>query len=321
MGKNDLIGGSLWEHYSNKVAERMNNPQYRGEITEEQAHTMNAKLIVADWGAEACGDAVQLFWAVNPNTHTIIDARFKSFGCGTAIASSDIMAELCIGKTIDEAMSITNIEVEKALRDSDEIPAIPPQKMHCSVMAYDVIKLAVALYKGVDVKTMERENIVCECARVSLQTIQDAIRINDLKTVEEITHYTKAGAYCKSCIRPGGHEKKNIYLVDILEQTRTEMEKEKAAAQPAAKSFHELTAVQQARLCEKILDTHVRPILARDGGSLEIADIAHVDDHITVYINYAGACKGCVSSTTTTLTMIENILQKEIDPLIRVIPM
>lgn len=321
MGKNDLIGGSLWEHYSKKVADRMNNPLFRGEITEAQAAEMNARLIVANWGAEACGDAVQLFWAVDPDTHIIKDARFKSFGCGTAIASSDIMAELCIGKTVDETITITNIDVEKALRDTDDIPAIPPQKMHCSVMAYDVIKLAAALYKGVDVSTMEKEHIVCECARVSLQTIKDAIRINNLTTVEEITQYTKAGAYCKSCIRPGGHEKKDIYLIDILEQTRSEMEKEKAAYQPAEKSFNEMTAVQQARICEKILDAHVRPVLAKDGGSVEITDIAHVNDHCTVYISYAGTCKGCVSSTTTTLSMIENILQKEIDPLIKVVPM
>ena len=80
----------------------MDNPQHRGEITEEEAQKMGCKLIVADWGAEACGDAVRLYWAVNPTTNIIEKATFKSFGCGTAIASSDVTAELCIGKTVDE---------------------------------------------------------------------------------------------------------------------------------------------------------------------------------------------------------------------------
>ena len=99
MAKNNLIGGALWEQYSNKVSERMNNPRHLGEITEDDAKAANAKLITADWGAEACGDAVRLFWLVDEKTNKILDARFKSFGCGTAIASSDVMAEMCIGLT------------------------------------------------------------------------------------------------------------------------------------------------------------------------------------------------------------------------------
>jgi NifU-like protein len=157
MAKNDLIGGSLWEHYSAKVGERMNNPRHRGEISEAEAKAMGARLVVADWGAEACGDAVRLYWAVDPKTDRILAAKFKSFGCGTAIASSDMMAELAVGKTVDEAMTITNIEVEKALRDAPDSPAIPPQKMHCSVMAYDVIKKAASLYKGVDMASLVEE--------------------------------------------------------------------------------------------------------------------------------------------------------------------
>ncbi|MCP4135435.1 MAG: iron-sulfur cluster assembly scaffold protein, partial [bacterium] len=140
MGKNDLIGGSLWDNYSKGVADRMNNPRNLGEITEEEAKALGAKLIVADWGAESCGDAVRLYWAVEEKTEKILKGSFKSFGCGTAIASSDMMVDLCIGKTVDEALKITNIDVEKSLRDNPDEPAVPPQKMHCSVMAYDVIK-------------------------------------------------------------------------------------------------------------------------------------------------------------------------------------
>jgi len=227
MAKNDLIGGNIWDEYSNTVQERMNNPKNMGEITEEEAKKLGGKLIVADFGAESCGDAVRLYWVVDPKTDKILDAKFKSFGCGTAIASSDTMVDLCKGKTVDEAVKITNIDVEKAMRDTPEEPAVPPQKMHCSVMAYDVIKRAAAQYKGVDEDSFEDEIIVCECARVSLGTIKEVIRINDLKTVEEITDYTKAGAFCKSCIKPGGHEDREYYLVDILAEVRAEMEKEK----------------------------------------------------------------------------------------------
>ncbi|MCB4765360.1 MAG: iron-sulfur cluster assembly scaffold protein, partial [Sulfurovum sp.] len=225
MGIDNLVGGTIWDEYSNKVTELMNNPKNMGEITEKEAEAMGAKLIVADFGAESCGDAVRLYWAVDTKTDVIKESKFKSFGCGTAIASSDTMAELCRGKTVDEAIKITNIDVEKAMRDEPNVPAVPPQKMHCSVMAYDVIKKAAAQYKGVDIDSFEEEIIVCECARVSLSTLREVIRLNDLTTVEQITDYTKAGAFCKSCIKPGGHEEKDIYLVDLLE----EYEKEKIA--------------------------------------------------------------------------------------------
>lgn len=82
-------------------------------------------------------------------------------------------------------------------------------------MAYDVIKKAAAQYLGKNPEDFEDEIIVCECARVSLGTLKEIIRINNLKTIEEITEYTKAGAFCKSCIRPGGHEEREHYLVDI----------------------------------------------------------------------------------------------------------
>ena len=194
MAKGDLISGSIWDEYSEQVIRRMDDPTHQGEITEEQAEKLGGKLIVADFGAESCGDAVRLYWVVNEKTNVIEDSKFKSFGCGTAIASSDVMAELCVGKTVENAVKITNIDVEFALRDNPDTPAVPPQKMHCSVMAYDVIKKAAATYMNVDMESFETEVIVCECARVTLQTIQDAIRINDLKTVEQITDY-KSGCF------------------------------------------------------------------------------------------------------------------------------
>lgn len=325
MAKNSLISGSIWDEYSNQVVNRMNNPKHQGEITEERAAELGARLIVADFGAESCGDAVRLYWAVDEKTHKILESKFKSFGCGTAIASSDVMAELCIGKTVDEAVKITNIDVEFALRDNPETPAVPPQKMHCSVMAYDVIKKAAAEYKGVDIDSFEEEQIVCECARVSLATLKEVIRINDLKTVEEITDYTKAGAFCKSCIRPGGHEEKDIYLVDVLRDVRAEMEQEKlknAASASAAGtiSFSEMTLVQRIKAIDSVLDEDIRPMLVMDGGNMEIIDIKENLPHYDLYIRYLGSCSGCASGSTGTLYAIESILQQKIDDNIRVLP-
>jgi NifU-like protein len=298
----------------------MNNPHNRGEITDIEAADMGCKLIVADYGAESCGDAVRLYWAVDPYDNKIKSSKFKSFGCGTAIASSDMMAELCIGKTVDEAVKITNIDVEFALRDHPDEPAVPPQKMHCSVMAYDVIKKAASIYKGVDMESFEQETIVCECARVSLATIKEVIKLNNLKTVEEITAYTKAGAFCKSCIKPGGHENREYYLVDILAETRAEME---GAAQTHAVNtddFKSMTVVKKTKLIEKTLDEHIRPMLIMDGGNLELLDIKDEPDGVQVFIRYLGACNGCATSSTGTLYAIEAVLRREIDPTIRVFP-
>jgi NifU-like protein len=226
---------------------------------------------------------------------------------------------MIIGKTVDEAMKITNIDVERALRDDVETSAIPPKKMHCSVMAYDVIRKAASEYKGVDMDSLEEEEIVCQCARVSLRTIRDVIRINDLKTVEEITHYTKAGAFCKSCIRPGGHESRPHYLVDILTEVRAEMERDGAAA-AKPKPFAELGLIQKHRAVEDVLDGKVRPALLKDGGNLEVVDMKSADGVTQVFIRYVGACKGCPSATVGTLTFIEDFLKAELDPAIRVLP-
>ncbi|GAA8487129.1 hypothetical protein HpBT252_18540 [Helicobacter pylori] len=166
---------------------------------------------------------------------------------------------------------------------------------------------------------------MCECARVSLGTIKEVIKLNDLKSVEEITNYTKAGAFCKSCVRPGGHEKRDYYLVDILKEVREEMEAEKLKAtanksQSGELAFREMTMVQKIKAVDKVIDENIRPMLMMDGGDLEILDIKESDDYIDVYIRYMGACDGCMSATTGTLFAIENALQELLDRSIRVLP-
>jgi len=322
MGMDSLIGGTIWDEYSEKVTELMNNPKNMGDIKQEEADAMGAKLIVADFGAESCGDAVRLYWAVDPETDIIKESKFKSFGCGTAIASSDTMAELCKGKTVQEAVKITNIDVELAMRDTPDVPSVPPQKMHCSVMAYDVIKKAAGQYMNVDMESFEEEVIVCECARVSLDTLKEVIRLNDLTTVEQITDYTKAGAFCKSCIRPGGHEEKDIYLVDLLE----EYEREKMAKVGESMKgggpvdFSQMTVVQKLKAVERVIDENIRQMLIMDGGDMEVLDIKDNGAHFDIYIRYLGACNGCASADTGTLFAIENVLKEKCDENIRVLP-
>jgi NifU-like protein len=317
MAKSDLIGGSLWEHYSKKVSERMNNPRYMGELSPAEAAALGGELVVADQGAEACGDEVRLFWVVDPDTHIIKAARFKSFGCGTAIASSDIMAEMCVGKTVEEARLITNIEVEQALRDDPNTPAVPPQKMHCSVMAYDVIKKAAAGFLKVSTDDLEEEEIVCECARVSLKTLKEVIRINNLKTVQEITHYTKAGGFCKSCIRPGGHEARKYHLEDILRETRAEMERKRLA--DGVGDFLSLNLIRKHKVVESVLESSIRPMLSGDGGSVEVADMSEENGRTLVYLSFGGNCAGCAARFSGTQTVIEDKLRQELDPAIDVV--
>ncbi len=309
MARNDLLSGSIWEEYSNKVVERMNNPKFLGEFSEEDAKEKNAKLVVADFGSEACGDAVRLYWLVDPKTDKILDARFKSFGCGTAIASSDVMTELTIGKTVDEAMKITNLDVEKALRDTPDKPAFPPQKMHCSVMAYDVIMEAAAKYKGKNSEELRDSEIVCECARVTRGEIEDIIRKHNVKTIEELQKYTKAGTYCKSCVAPGGHEERPVYLVDIIKQVNEEMEKEKLKESANTEDFDKMSLIKKIKAIEEFIDTKIKPMLAMDGGSLELIDIRENDGVTNVFVRYLGACSTCASGDMT-LMAIEDEMKR-----------
>lgn len=171
---------------------------------------------------------------------------------------------------------------------------------------------------------MNEKEFVCECARVSLEQIVEAIRTNDLKTIDQITEQTKAGAYCKSCIKPGGLEKKDIYLIDILKDVRTQMEEERLSSitntQNGTLSFDQMTLVQRIEFIDSILDNDIRPMLIMDGGNMEIIDIKENTPYYDLYIRYLGACSGCSAGSTGTLYAIENILQQKIDENLRVLP-
>src|SRR6476659_7262644 len=122
--------------YSEKVVDHYENPRNVGSF-EKGDDTVGTGMV----GAPACGDGMKLQIKVNPQTGLIEDARFKTYGCGSAIASSSLVTEWVKGKTLDEAMTIRNTEIAHEL-------ALPPVKIHCSILAEDAIKAAVADYRA-----------------------------------------------------------------------------------------------------------------------------------------------------------------------------
>ena len=121
--------------YSDKVVDHYNHPRNVGTL-DKSAAEVGTGLV----GAPECGDVMRLQIRVNPETNVIEDAKFKTFGCGSAIASSSLATEWVKGKTIDEAMAITNTDIVKEL-------ALPPVKIHCSVLAEDAIRAAIGDWK------------------------------------------------------------------------------------------------------------------------------------------------------------------------------
>ena len=121
--------------YSEKVIDHYNDPRNVGSLEKNDENTGTGLV-----GAPECGDVMKLQIQVNPDTDKIIDAKFKTFGCGSAIASSSLATEWVKGKSIDEAMSIKNTEIVEEL-------SLPPVKIHCSVLAEDAIKAAISDYR------------------------------------------------------------------------------------------------------------------------------------------------------------------------------
>jgi len=121
--------------YSNKVIDHYENPRNVGSLPKEDPNVGTGLV-----GAPECGDVMKLQVKVNPETGVIDDAKFKTFGCGSAIASSSLATEWLKGKTVDEALAIKNTDIVNEL-------SLPPVKIHCSVLAEDAIKAAITDYK------------------------------------------------------------------------------------------------------------------------------------------------------------------------------
>ena len=121
--------------YSDKVIDHYNNPRNVGQL-DKSSTEVGTGLV----GAPECGDVMRLQIRVNPETQVIEEAKFKTFGCGSAIASSSLATEWLRGKTVDEALAIKNTDIVNEL-------SLPPVKIHCSVLAEDAIKAAISDYK------------------------------------------------------------------------------------------------------------------------------------------------------------------------------
>jgi Fe-S cluster assembly scaffold IscU len=134
--------------YSDKVIDHYNHPRNVGQL-DKSSSEVGTGLV----GAPECGDVMRLQIKVNPMTQVIEEAKFKTFGCGSAIASSSLATEWVKGKTIEEAMTITNTDIVKEL-------ALPPVKIHCSVLAEDAIRAAIGDWK--------KKNNVAETSAVAL---------------------------------------------------------------------------------------------------------------------------------------------------------
>jgi NifU-like protein len=268
----------MWD-YTDKVQEHFINPRNVGEIENADG--------VGNVGSIACGDALRLSIRVDEN-QVIVDAKFKTFGCASAIASSSMLTEMLKGMRLEDAKKLTNDDIAKALG------GLPKEKMHCSVMGREALEAAIADYTGA-ILPMAQGEVVCECFGVTDLEIIRAVRENALKSVEEITNYTKAGGGCGKC---------ESRLRQILAETV-----EGPEAQPvAAKKAKRMTTLEKIKKIEEVIEREIKPNLKKDGGDIQLIDID--GDFVTVSLR--GACANCYSSRTTLKEYVEKKLREQV---------
>lgn len=271
----------MW-NYSEKMMDHFLNPRNVGDIKDAEA--------VAEVGNITCGDALKLFLKIDKNTDKIVDAKFQTFGCGSAIASSSALTEMVKGLSLDEALAISNKHI------ADFLDGLPEEKMHCSVMGKEALEKAIVTYRGGTYQEAEHDpegEIVCVCFGVTDKLIEKVIRENDLTTVEEITHYCKAGGGCGGCIPQ---------IEEILKKVRAEITKEREAK----KSDRKLTNLQKIQMVQETIEKEVRPSLQKDGGDIDLIDI----DGNNVIVELRGHCAGCMASPFTLKGLVEAKLKE-----------
>jgi len=267
----------MWD-YTEKVKDHFLNPRNVGEVENPDG--------VGEVGSLACGDALRLSFKLDEKKR-IEDVKFKTFGCASAIASSSALTEMIKGKTLEEALKVSNRDI------AEYLGGLPEEKMHCSVMGREALEAAIANYRGQEV-TKEDFEIICKCFGVTDKEIERAIRENDLTTVEQVTYYTKAGGGCGQC-----HPK----IEAIIEKVRKEIERE---APPPKAEKRKLTNIQKIKLIEETLGREIIPALKADGGDLDLIDV----EGNKVLVALRGKCSFCPSSEFTLKQYVETKLRE-----------
>ncbi len=267
----------MWE-YTDKVRDHFINPRNVGIINDADG--------IGEVGSLACGDALKLTFKLDDDQR-ISDARFQTFGCASAIASSSALTEMIKGLTLEAAAKVTNDDIAQYLG------GLPKEKMHCSVMGRDALEKAIAHYEGRAVPKKEGE-IVCECFGITDLEIRRAVQENHLKTVEDVTDYVKAGGGCGNC-----HDR----IGEIIAEVRGKP----VAVKPRPKV---LTNVQKIRMIEETLDREIKPALNQDGGDIELVDF----DQNTVFVRLRGTCSTCAASQVTLESYVETKLKELVSP-------
>ncbi|HWR59931.1 MAG TPA: Fe-S cluster assembly protein NifU [Thermodesulfovibrionales bacterium] len=250
----------MWD-YTEKVKDFFLHPKNVGEIDNPDA--------IGEVGSLLCGDALKLTLKIDKETGRITDAKFQTFGCASAIASSSVLTELIKGRTVDEAMKITNQDI------AEYLGGLPKEKMHCSVMGREALEAAVANYRGEKKPAEREEKIICKCFEVPEEKIRRVAIENHLTTVEEITDYTKAGGGCGSCMPAIEAILKDIWSV------------KPARAAPATPK--KMTNLQRIALIQDVIEKEIRPRLQADGGDLELMDV----DGCRVVVSLRAMCVEC----------------------------
>lgn len=284
----------MWD-YSDKVKEHFFNPHNAGAMEDANA--------VGDVGSINCGDALRLMLKVDPDTEIIQDARFQTFGCGSAIASSSALTEIVKGMTLDAALKVSNQDI------ADYLDGLPPEKMHCSVMGREALHAAIANYRGEEWSDDHEEGaLICKCFAIDAVLIEETVRANDLSSVEEVIHYTKAGGGCSSC-----HEGIEEILAKVMAERGETFSPHTVELKEEDKPSR-LTNLQRIRRIETVLDA-IRPQLQRDHGDIELVDV----DGKTVYVNMIGACAGCQMEAMT-LQGIQQKLMEDLGEFVKLVP-
>ncbi|MDD2740346.1 MAG: Fe-S cluster assembly protein NifU [Methylomonas lenta] len=287
----------MWD-YSDKVKDHFFNPKNAGAVVNANA--------IGEVGSISCGDALRLSLKVNEDSEVIEDAGFQTFGCGSAIASSSVLTEIIKGMTLDEALKVTNQDI------AAELDGLPPEKMHCSVMGREALQAAVANYRGEEWKDDHEEGaLICKCFAIDAVMIEEMVWANKLRTVEDVTNFTKAGGGCAAC-----HEDIEAILEKVLKErgesfdpTAASIEKEVVVAEKKP-----LTNLQRIKKIEEVL-TALRPQLMADGGDVELVEVIGN----TAYVNMTGACNGCQMAAMT-IAGIQQRLMEVLGEFIKVVP-